>query len=200
MVDSCREKQLSETEILQMFIDSGALLKGHFLLTSGKHSGEYMQCAQVLQYPDKAALLASELAKKFKGLAVETVVGPAMGGIIVAHEMGKALGVRAIFTERKNGEMTLRRGFKLRKEEKVLVVEDVISTGGSVREVLEIVRALGAEPVGVGVLVDRSGGKVSFGDLPLHSLVKTNIEAYDPESCPLCKEGLKAEKPGSREN
>jgi orotate phosphoribosyltransferase len=134
MVDSCREKQLSETEILQMFIDSGALLKGHFLLTSGKHSGEYMQCAQVLQYPDKAALLASELAKKFKGLAVETVVGPAMGGIIVAHEMGKALGVRAIFTERKNGEMTLRRGFKLRKEEKVLVVEDVISTGGSVRK------------------------------------------------------------------
>jgi orotate phosphoribosyltransferase len=121
-----------------------------------------------------------------------------MGGIIVAHEVGKALGVKAIFTERQNGEMALRRGFTLSPREKVLVVEDVITTGGSVKEVIRIVKESGATPIGVGVLVDRSGGKADFDGLPLNSLVQINIEAFEPENCPLCAQGLPWEKPGSR--
>jgi orotate phosphoribosyltransferase len=191
-------QELDSKQILQIFKDTGALLQGHFLLTSGKHSSEYMQCAQVLQYPRLAAQLGQELAAKFRGREIETVVGPAMGGIIVAHEVGKALGVKAIFTERQNGEMVLRRGFKLSPGEKVLVVEDVITTGGSVQEVINIVREAGALPVGVGVLVDRSGGKAAFADLVLHSLIQVNIEAYEPDNCPLCAQGLPWEKPGSR--
>ncbi|ADY55044.1 orotate phosphoribosyltransferase [Syntrophobotulus glycolicus DSM 8271] len=185
-------------DILNVFTDTGALLNGHFLLTSGKHSAQYMQCAQVLQYPDKAAFLCALLAEKFAGAGAETVIGPAMGGIIVAHEVGKALGTRVIFTERQNGEMCLRRGFELRPGEKVLVVEDVITTGGSVREVIEIVRKCGAVPVGVGVLVDRSGGKADFGGLPLQSLVQLQIETFEPDNCPLCGRGIPAIKPGSR--
>ena len=188
------------SQILQIFKDTNALLEGHFLLTSGKHSAQYMQCAQVLQYPRIAATLGQELAGKFAGLGIETVIGPAMGGIIVAHEVGRALGVRAIFAERQNGKMTLRRGFKLKETEKVLVVEDVITTGGSVQEVIEIVREAGAEPVGVGVLVDRSAGQVDFDGLLLHSLLQMNIEAYEPENCPLCAQGIPWEKPGSRSN
>lgn len=189
---------LTETEALQIFKETGALLEGHFILTSGKHSAQYMQCAQVLQYPDKASVLCAALAAKFDGAAVETVIGPAMGGIIVAHEVGKALGVRSLFTERQNGEMLLRRGFTLAPGEKVLVVEDVITTGGSVREVIDIVQAAGAEVVGVAVLVDRSGGKADFNGLTLHSVIKMDIAAYEPADCPLCAQGTPAEKPGSR--
>lgn len=194
----CCHNGLNQDEILQIFKDTGALLQGHFQLTSGKHSAQYMQCAQVLQYPNHANSLGRELADRFDGLEIETVIGPAMGGIIVAHEVGKALGVRAIFTERQNGEMALRRGFTLAPGEKVLVVEDVITTGGSVKEVIEIVKKAGATPVGVGVLVDRSGGKADFDGLTLNSLVKLNIEAYEPEHCPLCAQGIPWEKPGSR--
>jgi len=195
--DNC-EKRIDQNEIMQMFMETGALLQGHFLLTSGKHSGQYMQCAQVLQYPRKAARLGRELALKFDGVEVQTVIGPAMGGIIVAHEVGRYLGVKAIFTERQNGEMALRRGFQLSPGEKVLVVEDVITTGGSVKEVIAIVKEAGAIPVGVGVLVDRSGGKADFGGLLLHSLLQMNIEASEPDNCPLCAQGLPWEKPGSR--
>lgn len=191
-------KRLEQNEILQMFKDTGALLQGHFVLTSGKHSAQYMQCAQVLQYPRLAAQLCKELALSFEGIEVETVIGPAMGGILVAHEVGRTLGVKAIFTERQNGEMTLRRGFKLSPGEKVLVVEDVITTGGSVKEVINIVREAGAIPVAIGVLVDRSGGKADFDGLKLHSLLQLNIDAYEPENCPLCAQGLPSEKPGSR--
>jgi len=195
---SNEKKKLSQDEILQIFKETGAFLQGHFLLTSGKHSAQYMQCAQVLQYPRKAAILGQELASQFEGIEIESVIGPAMGGIIVAHEVGRFLGVKAIFTERQNGEMALRRGFKLIPGERVLVVEDVITTGGSVREVIDIVGAAGAIPVGVGVLVDRSGGKADFEGLLLHSLLKMNIEAFEPESCPLCAQGIPWEKPGSR--
>ncbi len=199
MLGNCNcEEKFDENEILQIFKDTGALLEGHFLLTSGKHSVQYMQCAQVLQHPKKAAQLGKELALKFRNLKIGTVIGPAMGGIIVAHEVGRSLGARAVFTERQNGEMVLRRGFTLAPGEKVLVVEDVITTGGSVKEVLNTVREAGAIPVGVGVLVDRSGGKVDFNGLLLHSLVQLNIEAYEPESCPLCAQGIPWEKPGSR--
>ncbi len=187
-----------EKDALEIFRQSGALLEGHFRLTSGKHSAQYMQCAQVLQHPALAAELAQELAARFQGKGIQTVIGPAMGGIIVAHEVGRALGTRALFTERENGVMSLRRGFNLAVGERVLVVEDVITTGGSVKEVLEVVREMGAIPVGVAVLVDRSGGKVDFG-LPLASVLQLNIQTYEPEICPLCVQGIPAVKPGSRQ-
>lgn len=188
---------ITADEVLKIFEESGALLKGHFRLTSGKHSNRYMQCAKVLQYPQHAARLGEELAQSWKDQDIDVVIGPAMGGVLVAHEVGRALGTKVLFTERENGVMTLRRGFELNPGQKVLVVEDVITTGGSVKEVLEVVRKLGAEPVGVGVLVDRSGGKVDFG-LPHVSLLKLQIETFEPESCPLCAEGIPAIKPGSR--
>lgn len=188
----------SPEDITAVFKESGALLQGHFLLTSGKHSAQYMQCALVLQYPWLAATLGQALAEKFDGLGVEAVVGPAMGGILVAHEVGRALGVKALFSERQNGEMTLRRGFILQPGEKVLVVEDVITTGGSVWEVLALVQAAGARPVGVGALVDRSGGQVTFDGLLFRSLLPLKIETYEPEDCPLCGQGIPLVKPGSR--
>ena len=189
--------QPTSDEYLDIFRKSNALLDGHFLLTSGKHSAQYMQCAQVLQYPDRAAILAEGLAAKFRDLNVQTVIGPAMGGILVAHEVAKALGVRALFTERENGIMRLRRGFTLAPGERVLVVEDVITTGGSVREVLSVVQEFEAIPVGVGVLVDRTGGTVDFG-LPQSSIIQLSIQAFEAEECPLCAQGIPAIKPGSR--
>ncbi|GAB6173564.1 orotate phosphoribosyltransferase [Paradesulfitobacterium aromaticivorans] len=190
-------KDLSNEGLLQIFRESGALLEGHFLLTSGKHSAQYMQCAQVLQYPHLAAQLGQQLAQAWQGKGVQTVIGPAMGGVLVAHEVGKALGARALFTERENGIMRLRRSFQLAPGEKVLVVEDVITTGGSVKEVLGVVHEYGAVPLGVGVLVDRSGGRVDFG-IPLSSLLRLEIASYVPEDCPLCQQGLPWMKPGSR--
>lgn len=190
-------KSLSPEEVLDIFKVSGALLEGHFLLTSGRHSRQYMQCAKVLQYPHHAARLGEALAESFQDQGIDLVIGPAMGGILVAHEVGKALGTKALFTERENGEMKLRRGFELQSGQRVLVVEDVITTGGSVREVLEVVKSYGAQAVGVGVLVNRSGGKADFG-LPLAALLEIEIESFDPKSCPLCAEGTPAIKPGSR--
>ncbi|WP_206812938.1 orotate phosphoribosyltransferase [Paradesulfitobacterium ferrireducens] len=189
--------QDNNERMLQIFRESGALLEGHFLLTSGRHSAEYMQCAQVLQYPHLAAELGEHLARSWQGKGIETVIGPAMGGVLVAHEVGKALGVRSLFTERENGVMRLRRSFQLAPGEKVLVVEDVITTGGSVKEVLAVVQEAGAVPLGVGVLVDRSGGKVDFG-VPLTSLLRLEIASYEPADCPLCQQGIPWIKPGSR--
>ncbi|ODA40314.1 orotate phosphoribosyltransferase [Desulfosporosinus sp. BG] len=191
------ETLLTSSDYLDLFRKSNALLDGHFLLTSGKHSAQYMQCAQVLQYPDRAAILAQGLAAKFRDMDIQTVIGPAMGGILVAHEVAKALGVRALFTERENGIMRLRRGFTLSPGERVLVVEDVITTGGSVREVLSVVHEFEAISVGVGVLVDRTGGTVDFG-LPQSSIIQLNIQAFEAQECPLCAQGIPAIKPGSR--
>ena len=188
---------LTAEEVLGIFNERGALLEGHFLLTSGRHSRQYMQCAQVLQYPHHAERLGKALAESFKDQKIDVVIGPAMGGILVAHEVGKALGTKALFTERENGVMKLRRGFKLEEGQRVLVVEDVVTTGGSVREVLEVVKSYGAVPIGVGVLVNRSGGKVDFG-VPLATLLQIEIESFDPEQCPLCESGIPAVKPGSR--
>ncbi|HWQ42589.1 MAG TPA: orotate phosphoribosyltransferase [Desulfosporosinus sp.] len=188
---------LTSEEYLDIFRKSKALLDGHFLLTSGKHSAQYMQCAQVLQYPDRASILAEGLAATFFDYRIQTVIGPATGGILVAHEVAKALGVRALFTERENGVMRLRRGFTLSPGERVLVVEDVITTGGSVREVLAVLQEFEAIPVGVGVLVDRTGGTVDFG-LPQKSIIQLNIQAYEAQECPLCAQGIPAIKPGSR--
>lgn len=188
---------LTQEEATEIFKKANALLTGHFRLTSGRHSNQYMQCAQVLQYPHYASKLCADLAEKFAGKKVDVVIGPAMGGIIVANEVARALGVRSIFTEREQGAMTLRRGFNIDKNEKVLVVEDVITTGGSVKEVIDVVKATGAEIVGVGVLVDRSNGQVDFG-LPTEAILRLDIKSYQPEECPLCKEGLPLVKPGSR--
>lgn len=189
---------LTRDEAIEIFKKSNALLTGHFRLTSGRHSGQYMQCAQVLQYPEYAAKLCADLAEKFAGTKIDLVVGPAMGGIIVAYEVGRALGVKAFFTEREQGVMTLRRGFAIEPGQKVLVTEDVVTTGGSVREVMDVVRAQGGEVVGVALLVDRSNGKVDFG-VKTEAIFSMEIESYEPEDCPLCKQGLPVVKPGSRQ-
>lgn len=188
---------LTEQEIIEIFKQSEALLEGHFLLTSGLHSSRYIQCAQVLQHPKFTADLCKEIAHYFADKGVQTVIGPAMGGIVVSYETARQLGVRTLFTERENGVMTLRRNFKLSPGEKVLVVEDVVTTGGSVKEVLEVVKAAGAEAVGVGVLVERSAGKTDFG-VPLKAVLTLSVETFKPEECPLCKNGTEAVKPGSR--
>jgi len=189
---------LTEEQAIEIFTKSKALLTGHFRLTSGRHSSQYMQCAQVLQYPEYASRLCRDLAERFAGIKVDTVIGPALGGIIVAYEVGRAMGVRTIFTEREQGIMSLRRGFVIEPGEKVLVVEDVVTTGGSVKEVIEVVRQKGGEVVGVGVLVDRSNGKVDFG-VKTEAVLSMEIQSYDPEDCPLCREGLPVIKPGSRQ-
>lgn len=188
---------MTREEIIQIFEQTGAMLSGHFRLTSGKHSNRYFQCAQVLQHPQHTEKLCRELAGRFAGLGVETVIGPAMGGILVSHEVARALGVRSLFTERENGSMALRRNFTVAPGEKVLVVEDVITTGGSVAEVIKVVRSLGGEVVGVGVLVDRSNGQADLG-VRTEALLQVTVETYEPENCPLCAQGIPAVKPGSR--
>ena len=187
-------------EVMRKFEQAGAIQKGHFKLTSGVHSDTYIQCAQVMQHPEFMHNLCSELGKKFRGDDIDVIVGPAIGGIIMAHVMARVLGpwVRAIFTERENGKMTLRRSFEIIQGEKVLVVEDVTTTGSSVREVIDIVNSRQGKVVGVGVLIDRSGGKVDFG-IKTEKLLTVDIKTYLPEECPLCKKGIPAVKPGSRE-
>jgi len=173
------------------------MLTGHFRLTSGRHSDRYFQCAMVLQHPSHTETLCRELAQRFAGKEISAVVGPAMGGIIVSYEVARALGVRSMFTERENGVMKLRRGFSIEPGEKVLVVEDVITTGGSVREVIEVIRELGGEIAGTGVLVDRSNGTVDLG-VKTEALLVTEVLSYAPEECPLCEKGFPVVKPGSR--
>jgi orotate phosphoribosyltransferase len=187
-------------EVMKKFEQAGAIQKGHFKLTSGVHSDTYIQCAQVMQHPEFMHSLCSELGKKFRGDDIDVIVGPAIGGIIMAHVMARVLGpwVRAIFTERENSKMTLRRSFEINQGEKVLVVEDVTTTGSSVREVMDIVKSRQGKVVGVGVLIDRSGGKVNFG-VKTEKLLTVDIKTYLPEECPLCKKGIPAAKPGSRE-
>lgn len=189
---------LNKEDILRIFKGTEALLEGHFLLTSGRHSSQYFQCAKVLQYPEYTSQICSLIGDHFKDYKIDTVIAPAMGGMIVGYEVARQLNKRSIFTERENKEMTLRRGFTLAKGEKVLVCEDVVTTGGSVFEVIEIVKKFGAEVVGVGSIVDRSNGKVDFGYEFFPSL-RLNVVSYSPEECAICKEGkLELIKPGSR--
>jgi orotate phosphoribosyltransferase len=188
---------MNQPEILEILRETGVLMEGHFRLTSGRHSGRYLQCAQVLQYPKYSEIIGREIANRFKDEEIDTVIGPALGGVIIAYEVARALGVKSLFTEREDGKMRLRRGFNVEEGERVLVVEDVITTGGSVNEVMEILVEAGAKVVGVGVIVDRSCGKVNFG-VPTHSLVGLDIESYSPAECPLCQQGLPLVKPGSR--
>ena len=188
---------MTETEILKIFREHSALLEGHFILSSGLHSDRYIQCALVLQHPRVAEQLCSQLAAKLRDLHPAVVAAPALGGVIVSHEVARALGVRALFTERQDGVMTLRRGFSLVPGEPTLVVEDVITTGGSTRETMTAVEQAGGRVVGVGALIDRSGGKADLG-LPKAALVTLEVRNYDPADCPLCKSGIPAVKPGSR--
>lgn len=188
----------TQEQVLEVFERTGVLLEGHFRLTSGLHAAKYLQCAQLLQYPHEAGPLCEQLADYFKDSGATVVAGPATGGIILAYEVAKALGVKNIFGERENGVMTFRRGFKLEPTDKVLVLEDVVTTGGSVKELIECIKAAGAEVVGVASLVNRSGGRVDFG-VPFKSLVNLDITTYQPDDCPMCKEGSVAYKPGSRQ-
>lgn len=188
-----------ETEaVLEHFRASGALLEGHFELSSGLHSDRYFQCALVLSEPRRAEALAQGFAKKVE-VEVDCVVGPAMGAVVWAQEVGRALDKRALFTERKDGKMCLRRGFSFEPGERVLLVEDVLTTGGSAKEVIEVLEAHGAEVVACGCLVNRSGGN-PFEDLglPLTELVRIEVQTWQPSECPLCAAGSVAVKPGSR--
>jgi len=190
---------MNNPSMLDMFKSTGALLEGHFRLTSGRHSNTYFQCAKVLQYPEHLSTVCSRIAGHFRESGVETVISPAIGGIVVGTEVGRQLGVKTIFAERKEGKMTIRRGFGLQKGERVVVVEDVITTGGSVAEVIELVEAAGAELVGVGSVVDRSNGKVRLAGNQ-YSVLLMEVVSYSPEECPLCKKGIPLEAPGSRAN
>lgn len=187
---------LSEKEVLHLLEETKAVLHGHFLLTSGLHSPMYVEKFNVLQHPEYTETLCREIAARYAGDNIELVVGPTTGGILLSHETGKALGTRAIFTERENGKMTLKRGFQIPEGCRVLVVEDIVTTGGSVREVMDVVRAHGGEVVGVGLLVDRSGGKVDFG-VRTEALLHLSVPTYKPEECPLCKDGVELTKRGS---
>lgn len=188
---------MDQTEILQIFKDAGALLQGHFLLSSGLHSERYLQCARVLENLQISQQLCQSLAENFRDDKITAVIGPAMGGIILAYELSRALGGRALFAERESGKMCLRRGFSLSAQDKVLVCEDVITTGGSVKEVIELVKAKGTQVLAVAALVDRSSGKIDFG-VRCVSLLKLEIKNYSPQDCPLCKQGIELVKPGSR--
>ncbi|MFN0120597.1 MAG: orotate phosphoribosyltransferase [Blastocatellia bacterium] len=193
---------MTQNEVLGVFEESGALLSGHFLLSSGLHSNRYLQCALVLQNSATAeklcAALAAGIAADPQTGKIDLVIAPALGGVLVAHEVARALGVRGLFTERNDQRvMNLRRGFQLAPGERAVVVEDVVTTGGSTREVMEVVQALGGQVAAVGSLIDRSGGNVDLG-VPRHALATLAVPTYKPEECPMCREGSVAVKPGSR--
>ena len=188
---------MNEKEILSLFSEKCALLAGHFKLSSGLHSRNYLQCALILQYPDIAEKLAKEIAKKFAKEKIDLVIGPALGGITLAYEIARALKVRGLFTERQEGAMVLRRGFAIQPGERALVAEDVITTGGSTKEVIGVVRNSGGIVVGVASIIDRSSEPVDFG-VGFVPLAKIKVETYQEKDCPLCKANIPVTKPGSR--
>jgi len=191
---------MTRDELLDLFRRSGALLDGHFRLTSGLHSPGYLQCALVLQHPRDAEALGAALASRARDLAPTVVLSPALGGVVIGQEVGRALGVRAIFAERQDGALTLRRGFSLDDHDRVLVVEDVWTTGGSTRETMQVARAAGAQVVGAASIVDRSPSSSARGDLgvPFAALLQIDLATYESGACPLCGKGLPVVKPGSR--
>src|SRR5687767_4276646 len=183
------------TAILDRFRRAGALLEGHFRLTSGLHSPGYLQCALVLQHPHEAEALGAAIGEHVRRLGVQAVLSPALGGIVIGQEVGRALGLRAIFAERQDGRLALRRGFSLAPGDRVLVVEDVITTGGSTRETVDVAAATGATVIGAAAIIDRGGNDATLG-LPFYRLVKLEVPTYQPESCPLCARGEPVTKPG----
>lgn len=184
-------------KVIDEFKQTGALLEGHFQLTSGLHSTVYLQCALVLQFPEKAENFARAIAQKFSTAGIRLVASPAIGGIIIGHEVARALGARFIWTEREAGEMTLRRGFTVAPGERTLVVEDVVTTGGSTRETVEALKRAGADVVGAASIIDRSGGSAEVG-VPRVALVTLKVVSVEPEMCDACRMGDTAVKPGSR--
>ncbi len=187
---------MTQSAILKMFEETKALLKGHFKLSSGLHSAQYLQCALLLQNPKYCEILAKTLAANFKDANIDMVIGPALGGIVLSYEVARSLGCSAIFTERESGVVKLRRGFSIDKENKVLIVEDVVTTGLSTREVIDLVKKTGAHIVGVGALVNRA--KEADFNVPFKSLIKMDIPTFKEEECPLCKDKIPLVKPGSR--
>jgi len=189
---------MEQSEALDLYRRTGAYLEGHFRLSSGLHSPGYMQSALVLQHPVDAASLGGALAASMKSVKPTVVLSPALGGLIIGHEVARGLGVRAIFAERgADASLTLRRGFTLAPSDRVLVVEDVLTTGKSTRETIEVARAAGAQVVGAAAIVDRSGGTIDLG-VPTHVLIRLQVPIYDPDQCPLCAQGVPVIKPGSR--
>jgi orotate phosphoribosyltransferase len=188
---------MDQDATLALFRRAGALLEGHFRLSSGLHSNGYLQSALVLQHPGDAGALGAALAGRVAAWRPDVVLSPALGGVIIGHEVGRALTVRALFAERAEGKLTLRRGFSLSRGERVLIVEDVVTTGGSTRETIEVATSTGAEVVGAAALIDRSGGTAQLG-VPLEALARLSLPTYEPSTCPLCARGAPVTKPGSR--
>lgn len=188
---------MNSEKYIEIFKKSGALLEGHFVLTSGRHSSSYFQCAKLLQYPKYLELFSNSIANHFKENEIDLVISPAVGGIVLGTEVGRVLKKRTVFAERDNGKMVMRRGFDIKAKEKVLIVEDVITTGGSVKEVMDLVEDFGGSIVGVGVIVDRSSGAVILHDNQL-SLTSLNVKSYDPSDVPSDLASIPVEKPGSR--
>jgi orotate phosphoribosyltransferase len=194
---SDQAEAVNKDEIFEIFKKSKALLKGHFLLSSGLHSDVYFEKFQVLQHPKYVEILCRKLAQLFDDDNVELVVGPTTGGVIIAYEVAKHLGTRAIFAEPSDEGRIFKRGFGINKGERVLIVDDILTTGGSLREVIELVKTYEGDILGIGILLDRSGGKIKF-DYPLRPLAVTDVQNYKPEECPMCKRGEPLVKPGSR--
>ncbi len=188
---------MTEEQIISIMEDAGALLTGHFQLRSGLHSPRFFQAALLLQYPDKAETVCKFLAEKFRGEKIDSVISPAVGGLIVGQEVARALGCKAIFADKEDGQLVLKRGFSIKPGEKVLVAEDVVTKGGRVQQTIDLVRSLGGDVVGAAVLVDRSGGTAKF-DVRFESLLKLNLPTYEPNACPLCKAGIPVDRPGSK--
>ncbi|MFZ0037410.1 MAG: orotate phosphoribosyltransferase [Candidatus Acidiferrales bacterium] len=189
---------MTRGELIKLLEEIGAVRQGHFELSSGRHSGTYIQCALVLQHPNHAEALGRAIAEKFQDLNPSCVVSPAMGGVIIGHEVGRALGVRAMFVERdRSGQMTMRRGFELKPGERVLVVEDVWTTGGSTRETIGVVEQTGGLVVATGAIIDRSGGRLEL-NVPARALLELDVPSYESDDCPLCRAGSLAMRPGSR--
>ena len=187
-----------ENKVMDLLKETDAFLEGHFLLSSGKHSNGYVQCAKLLQYPEKASVVCQEIKNKLEkdNVGVDIVVGPAMGGIVIAYELGRTLGVPAIFTERENDEMTLRRGFEIKPGQKVLIVEDVVTTGKSSKETIKVIENHGGEVLGIACLVDRT--KNNDIGINLYPAIKIDLDTYDEDDCPLCKKNIEIVKPVSR--
>lgn len=188
---------MENSNIVEILKYSDALLEGHFLLSSGKHSNRYIQCAKVLRFPDRAEKVLASVVDQIKALDIDIVVGPAMGGVVVSYELGRQLGKEAIFTERKNNIMELRRGFEIKKGAKIIIAEDVVTTGKSTIETKKVLEELGGEVIGVACIADRTSEDIG---MPIYSAIKLDIQVYDADECPLCKEGkIEVIKPGSRE-
>ncbi|MGE4565323.1 MAG: orotate phosphoribosyltransferase [Victivallaceae bacterium] len=188
---------MTEQQVIEICEKSGALLSGHFQLRSGRHSNRFFQAALLLQYPDKAETVCRHLAESFAGVKIDSVISPAVGGLIVGQEVARALGCRAIFADKEDGRLILKRGFEIKPGEKVLVAEDVVTQGGRVQQTIDLVRSFGGEVVGVAVVVDRSGGAAKF-DVPMKSALQLTLPTYDPAECPLCRDGAALDRPGSK--